>query len=360
MKAPLPENEIDRLEALRRYEIMDTLAEQSYDDLTRLAAAITGSPIALISLVDQGRQWFKSKIGLAVSETPREFAFCAHAILDPGRALMVRDARADARFAENPLVTGEPDIRFYFGAPLVTPDHQALGTLCVIDRVPRELDAAQMESMAALSRQVVTHLELRRHTAELRQAAAAREVYLAQLEGAQKKLEAANGRLREDSMTDKLTGVGNRAAFDLRLAEECARSKRYAAPVSLLMIDVDRFKDYNDAFGHPTGDAVLQGIARALSCLRPSDFLARYGGEEFAAILPATTLEGACLLAERMRKAVSRAPFPNRPVTVSIGVATRVMTADQGALLVAEADKALYAAKHGGRNRVEHAPALPA
>jgi diguanylate cyclase (GGDEF)-like protein len=359
MKAPLPEDETARLEALQRYQILDTMAEQVYDDITRIAAYVTQSPIALMSLVDRDRQWFKSSIGLAVSETPREVAFCAHAILTPGQPLIVPDAQQDQRFVDNPLVTGEPRIRFYLGAPLVTPDSQALGTLCVLDHVPRELTADQVDVMAALSRQVVTQLELRQHAADLRRAVADREVYLSQLEAYQQKLEEANARLQEQSYTDKLTGVGNRAAFDQRLDEEVYRSSRYESPVSLLLIDVDRFKGFNDSFGHQAGDAALRMVAQALRCGRPSDFIARYGGEEFAVILPTTAAPEACVVAERMRKAVANASLPAGPLTVSIGASTLAPGIPGTAALIAAADKALYAAKQGGRNRVVHS-AFPA
>jgi diguanylate cyclase (GGDEF)-like protein len=183
-------------------------------------------------------------------------------------------------------------------------------------------------------------------------------VYLAQLESYQQELEEAHAKLQEDSLTDKLTGVGNRAAFDQRLAEEVYRSTRYRSTVSLLMIDVDRFKDFNDSYGHQAGDAALQAVAKALRCTRPSDFLARYGGEEFAVLLATTAREGAGILAERMRKAVAAASFPQGPVTVSIGAST-LAPASSDSSLVSAADRALYAAKQGGRNRVVHPDSLP-
>lgn len=166
MKVPLTNHEAARLEALYQYEILDTETEESFDALTRLTAQICGTPIALVSLLDAGRQWFKSKVGLEAKETPRDLAFCAHTVLQP-EILIVPDALADCRFATNPLVTSAPQIRFYAGVPLITPSGHALGTLCVIDYVPREITPLQVEALRSLGHQVMAQLELRRHVAEL-------------------------------------------------------------------------------------------------------------------------------------------------------------------------------------------------
>ena len=165
----MPENEAARLEALHRYRILDTEPERSFDDLTLLASHICGTPMALISLVDADRQWFKSRIGITISETARAVSFCAHAI-NHRDLFIVPDARHDERFRDNQLVTGVPEIRFYAGAPLVTPDGHALGTLCVLDRVARTLSREQLEALTALCHQAEAQLELRRHVLELEQA----------------------------------------------------------------------------------------------------------------------------------------------------------------------------------------------
>jgi len=157
--APKPANESQRLAALHKFEILDSLPSQAFDDITLLASTVCKAPIALISLVDAERQWFKSRVGLDVAQTSREMAFCSHAILDPARVMVVEDAASDARFHDNPLVREAPDVRFYAGAPIVTDDGYALGTVCVIDREARGLDAVQVEALRALSRLVVNLLE---------------------------------------------------------------------------------------------------------------------------------------------------------------------------------------------------------
>lgn len=156
------DNESERLKALKSYQILDSLPEIEYDDLTKIASQICNVPITLISLIDQDRQWFKSKVGLNAEETSREISFCGHAILDPQKPLIVEDASKDKRFVANPLVTGTPNIAFYAGIPLVDHDGFALGTLCAIDEKPRQLNFEQIESLKALGRQVVQLLELRR------------------------------------------------------------------------------------------------------------------------------------------------------------------------------------------------------
>ena len=170
-KAPLPPNEEERLAALREYQVLDTAPETAFDEIVRLAAYICGTPVSLVSLIDEHRQWFKAKFGIeGIEETPRDVAFCAHAILSPREPLVVPDATQDPRFADNPFVTQEPHIRFYAGVPLVTPEGQALGTLCVVDYQPRQLSPEQLEQLKALAHQVVAQLELRRTLRELSKA----------------------------------------------------------------------------------------------------------------------------------------------------------------------------------------------
>ena len=227
MQAPLPPNEKERIESLRSYQILDTEGEDAYDDFTMLASHICDAPISLISLVDTHRQWFKSKKGIGGPELPRDIAFCAHTILSD-QIMEIQDAHDDARFRDNPLVTGDPGIRFYAGTPLVSPEGFRLGSLCVIDRVPRNLDAEQREALFRLGRQVVHLMELRRQRSELD--AAYRQ--LRELEGMRDSLQqmivhdlrsllgGVMGNLQLAEMTEDELASANHIAQALRCAEE--------------------------------------------------------------------------------------------------------------------------------------------
>ncbi|BBZ77339.1 GGDEF domain-containing protein [Mycolicibacterium anyangense] len=350
---PIPDNEQQRLAVLKEYRVLDTLPEQSFNDLTKLASLICGTPMALVTLIDEDRQWFKANLGLAGEETPRSEAFCAHAIMAPDELLVVPDATQDERFATNPSVTGDPHIRFYAGAPMVAPTGEALGTLCVIDRRPHQLTADQKAALRILSREVMVQLELRRSISTLEQTLLDQETYVELLHEYQRDMEKLRVSLESQSVTDVLTGVQNRRSFDLALDDECQRALSRRTSLALLMIDVDRFKHLNDTFGHPAGDETLRAVAQLLqSELRNNDRLFRYGGEEFAVLLPDTTMKGAFVLGERFRRTIARAPWKHGTVTVSIGAAAIGEATGSPFDLVHAADRALYHAKQNGRNRV--------
>jgi two-component system, cell cycle sensor histidine kinase and response regulator CckA len=189
----LKTNEARRLKVLWQYDVLDTVPEEVFDDLTELAARICEAPIALISLIDEDRQWFKAKVGVTLNETSRDISFCAHAIKHHD-LFIIPDATQDERFANNPLVISDPKIRFYAGAPLITPDGYALGTLCVIDKVPRDLRPEQKQALRVLARHVMMQLELRRHAKELNEAREAKDATRDELD----KVKAENAKLKRE------------------------------------------------------------------------------------------------------------------------------------------------------------------
>src|SRR5258706_5286255 len=230
-----PPDESGRLAELAALDVLDTEPEEPFDDLTRLAGFICGTPIALVSLVDAERQWFKARVGLEVAETPRDVSFCAHAILDPDRLFVVADASQDERFRENPLVTGDPNIKFYAGMPLRTAQGSAVGTLCVIDRVPRDLSAPQREALVTLSRAVVAQLNLRR-------------------------------RLHYLSFYDPVTGLPNRAGFEDQFGTLAPQVRGGC----LLAVGMDQLDKIAAAYGAGAIDSVLKQVAQRLHAHAPA------------------------------------------------------------------------------------------
>ena len=321
-----------RLAATDRFEIMGAGDDESHDEAVKLAAAVCATPAAMLSFTDHGRQRLTACFGLDALDCPRALFFCAQAIRAPDRMMIVPDVAEDPRFARKLAETGAGQLRFYAGAPLVSPQGAPFGMISVLDRTTRQLTDNQAAALGNIARQLVRQLTLGQENTALR---------------------AANAVLAEMSLTDALPGIANRRAFNERLAEAEARARQTREPLSLLLMDVDYFKGFNDRYGHPTGDEALVRIATTLKrSNRATDLLARYGGEEFALILPQTRLEAAAAAAERLRAAIEAAEMPSqRVITLSIGAAAHDL-ADGAAGLIAAADRALYVAKATGRNRV--------
>jgi diguanylate cyclase (GGDEF)-like protein len=360
--ARIPDNEEARLHALRRLNLLDTEPELAFDDLTRLAADICDTPIALISLVDADRQWFKSRCGLQARETSRDVSMCAHAFDERDGVLMVPDTRLDDRFADNPLVLGEPYIRFYAGVVLWNVDGLPLGALCVIDHRPRTLDERQQRALKVLAQQSEAQLHLRLRLRELHETTGALQRQKSLLMQRHNTLEQRCEQLAVEARIDALTGVSCRRDANDRLADEFRVARQLAMPLSVCLIDIDRFKQVNDTYGHARGDDALRQVARLLaSSLRSDDYLARFGGEEFVVMLPNTPAEVGRQIAERLRRSVEEGPwFAPAQLTVSIGLATSEPQCTSIGELIEAADTALYQAKNLGRNRVESAaPAAP-
>lgn len=323
IQCPIPQNEELRLQAVRSYGILDSPPEVNFDTLTRIASQFFNTPAAVIGLMDADRLWFKSQIGLTVPQLDRQIAFCAHAIMRPGEPLVIEDLAQDPRFADNPLVTRTPHLRFYAGAPLIDANGYALGTIAVVDTQPRTFSDIQRSLLSDLSSLVITALDSR-HRANL---------------------------LGQMAMTDYLTGLGNRAQFERTLNAEIAHAQRTGESFTIFYMDLDDFKAINDTFGHAAGDDVLREVAHRMDKqIRAEDLLARFGGDEFGVFMRNSPNNPAESLAARINDAVSA------PITLSTGEQVRVgisvgiarFTSDEDSMdsLLARADQALYQIKH--------------
>ena len=324
-----PANESERLAALAVYDILDTTPEEAFDRVVRLASAVYDADLAYVAFIDGTHQWVKAAIGALPQVLPRRRSIC-DAIVSTGEPLIIGDLRKDTRMAGHPIVD-QLEHRFYAGAPLKTPDGHVLGTVCILRRTPGDPGAFAVAPLLDLAAIVIDELELRRRVAALTD--------LAELDG--------------------LTGLANRRAFDVALTRASRRAARMGGELSLLLLDLDWFKQLNDTLGHLAGDDALRSAAAALSGVarRPYDLVARYGGEEFAVVLPDTGLAGARHVAGTIQAVLRLAaiPHPASPfgrVTASIGGATAFGHVARPESLIAEADAALYDAKRGGRDRI--------
>lgn len=253
---PTPSDETRRLETLRGLKLLDSLPEERFDRVTRLAKQVFSTPIALVSLVDADRQWFKSRQGLDAAETPRDISFCGHAILDD-EIMIVMDARKDQRFCDNPLVCNEPNIRFYAGYPLSAPDGSRVGTLCVIDRVPRKISVEQAKLLRELGRMVEEEL------------------------------------IDADSATvDPITSLSNRNGYLMVAGHLLSMCTRTEQPATMLLFHLKNLEDIDDTFGRDVGDAASVELAHQLqSTFRDSDLVSRLASDFFSVLLAGTNLD---------------------------------------------------------------------
>jgi len=323
MQAPLiPIDEASRLATLLGLRVLDTAPEERFDRLTRLASRVFDVPIALVSLVDSNRQWFKSCTGLDGRGTPREISFCGHAILEHD-ALVIPDAALDERFHDNPLVTGEPYVRFYAGYPLRlnhATSGSAVGTLCLIDSEPRDFGADEIETLRDLA-----------HLAEQELST----VHLA--------------------TTDELTGLSNRRGFEALTVHSLSLCRRLQKPMAMLMLDLDGFKQINDEFGHAEGDWALKSFAELLTqAFRDSDVVGRLGGDEFAVLLTNIADGTLSTVMNRLRKGVdAHNRDAHRGYTLKFSVGSVMFDPQRhhdSTEMLAEADRMMYLHKRETRS----------
>lgn len=318
---PIPEDEEQRLRDLRRHGVLDTASDPHFDRIVKLASQALGMPIALVSLVDRDRQWFLARKGVEVAETPRCMAFCAHAIAGE-QVLHVPDASSDARFNTNPLVVEAPYIRFYAGAPLRSPEGHNLGTLCVIDTEPHQLDEQQLQLLQLMADLVVRELELRRL-----------------------------------NCLCPVTGMYNRSSFFRLGAEEFEQARSTGKPLALFNFDIDDFRQINNRWGHRAGDHVLEDLCRITrQHLKSRDLFGRIGDEEFAVLLVDHTDAEVMATAAAIRAAVEAmagvfSQSDYHPL-ISGGVTSLASKDTTFSDLFYRADQALFLAKGNGRNQI--------
>ncbi len=314
----MPDNEFERLRALQLMQVLDTPADPRLDKLTRLVQKVFEVPIALVSLVDENRQWFKSRCGLDIEETPREVSFCGHTILKDD-VFVVEDTHSDPRFADNPLVTRKPHIRFYAGFPLRAPSGHRVGTMCIIDSKPREFTEREHGLLTDLAQVAQQQLTAIAH-----------------------------------ATVDELTKVANRRGFYQLACRDLSAARAAGSPSTLLLLDLAGFKNVNDEFGHEAGDTTLAQFARMLLLSSgKADTVGRLGGDEFAVFMPGA---GHDMAKDLVRRLVGRTAelngFGTVPVALrfTVGVAVAEAAAHESLdALIGRADAELYANKRRGR-----------
>lgn len=319
-KPERPEADITRVQKLRSLNLLDTNRDERFDRLTRLAIHVFDVPIALVSLVDENRQWFKSCIGIDVSETSRDVSFCGHAILG-NEAFVIRDTHQDSRFADNPLVIGEPYIRFYAGYPIKYADGTKLGTLCIVDHKPRDFSVREQLVLRDLAK-IVEH-----------------EIHAVQL-----------------ATIDELTEIHNRRGFYATSSQALSLCQRQQLPASLVFIDLNKFKPINDRFGHAEGDKALKRFATMLEQVsRHTDIAGRLGGDEFVLFLPNSTKQEVGKVLERFANLVEKAN-QQQPLDYTLNYSHGTVHFDPEKhrdldAMLAEGDASMYKRKQQGNRR---------
>lgn len=312
-------DEESRIEALERLDILDTPPEPQFDKITRLIKTILGVPIAAVTLIHRERQWVKSIVGLDDGNMPRRISFCNQTI-QSAAPLRIEDTAVHPAFLDNPLVVNPPNIRAYIGAPLITQEGYAIGSVCALDYSPRAFSEDQAQLLAGFAELVVTQIELRRV-----------------------------------ATVDLLTGIATRRAFMDAVDEAIADAGRTGGAASLVCLDLDRFKSINDTHGHAAGDAVLAAVGQIIQqSAQEENHAGRIGGEELALLLPGRDLTAAADIARRLCREIQEALLESHPgirVTASLGVAA-LQPGMSAKDWLAAADSALYRAKEGGRNCV--------
>ncbi len=338
-----PRNEEQqRLQAVSKLELLDRPEEERFARITRLVRRHFRAAAAAITLIDQDRAYYLSQDGLGPDrQSARSNSLCSYVV--QGKApVVVADHSADSLTEVYRTLVDRLDLKFYAGMPIITPEGHAVGALCVMDHIPRRFDRRDLESLADFA--AIVEDEILIKTATL-----ANRDLISQVE-----------KLRIRAFVDPLTGVWNRGGlFDL-INREVERARRSEDPLSICMLDLDRFKRINDNYGHLVGDEVLKEMClRVTGAVRPYDALGRYGGEEFVLVFPETNLEQAAAQAERVREAVGNRPFQmtdraEETITISIGIA-EMRKGEKMESALDRADKALYRAKNTGRNKVVRA-----
>ena len=307
----IPENEAERIHALRTLRILDTAYEERFDRVTRMAKRMFGVSTSLVSLIDEGRQWFKSNQGLNATETPRDISFCGHAI-NHDELFIVPDTNEDERFFDNPLVTGAPNIRFYAGYPLKIREGLRIGTLCLMDQKPKVMDEEDRQLLNDLGAMIEQEIK---------------SIQLATL--------------------DELTLISNRRGFLTLVDHSLKMCRRNQTSISFLLFDLNKFKTINDEYGHHEGDFVLVKFAQImLETFRDSDVIGRLGGDEFVTLLTGTDKEEADEVLARFAVAIEEANATlNKPYKIeySLGLVHFQHNTKQSAEeMIQEADAAMY------------------